>query len=230
MPTSQPKPWNPPSLHTAEEDEGVLSVPTPGEPVEKEGPWEAELAAERERLREQARAEGYSAGHAEGLKAGEQEVQDLVSRLSGMLEQVCAPVSELEGELETAVLGLAVEIARRVVLHEVSVEPERLLGVIRECLRKVPLSHGPLRLRVSSEDKQMLTRSKLKLPASGLQLQVDPDLLRGGCVLEVSEPVAQGVDRDWHPPGSGGGAEVDARLDRRWRQVLAVIFDEALVQ
>lgn len=177
-----------------------------------------------------ARELGYSEGLEHGRRDGQAETAAAAAALDQLLKHLTEPVAELEPDLERAILALAVEIARRVVLHEISVNPAHLQSILRECLRHVPVRHGLLRLRVSPADYEILLANAVELSEDGLEVLADSTLSHGGCVLEVASAAPVGPDRDWQANADDESGEVDARIERRWRQVLAALFDEDLIQ
>lgn len=215
------RPWRPPSLAVTDAVAGddALASPLPAATHRDERPIEKESSAA-----------SYEDGYARGLEVGREEITKATASLSRVIEGFGGAVVELNAEVESALVALAVEMARRVVLHELSLGPEPLLAALRECLRRVPVPRGRLRLRLHPADREMLATAQQELPRKDIELLDDPTLSRGGCVLEVVESTPVQPDRRWRVREEEPVAQVDARVERRWRQVLAVLFDEDLIQ
>lgn len=215
------RPWRPPSLTVTDAVAGddALASPLPAATHRDERPIEKESSAA-----------SYEDGYARGLEVGREEITKATASLSRVIEGFGGAVVELNAEVESALVALAVEMARRVVLHELSLGPEPLLAALRECLRRVPVPRGHLRLRLHPADREMLATAQQELPRKDIELLDDPTLSRGGCVLEVVESTPVQPDRRWRVREEEPVAQVDARVERRWRQVLAVLFDEDLIQ
>lgn len=213
------RPWQPPSLGGAAD--AAEPEHTPGEAAPP--PVDPQVEAESRRA-------GYEAGYAQGLEAGKTELAEAAARLRALLDGLSGPLDEIDAEVETALVALALEIARRVVLHELSLGPEPLLAAMRECLKRVPVPRGPLRLRLNPADRELLAAAGQEVVPEEMELADDATLSPGGCVLEVIESAPVRPERRWHDRNGASVAEVDARVERRWRQVLAVLFDEDLIQ
>lgn len=185
---------------------------------------------EREQLRQRVHSEAYAAGYEEGRQAAIAAGDCVVEDLRRIVRRLTASLVELEPRVESALVALALEVARRVVLREIAVEPDTLIEVIRETLRRVPIPRGPLRLRLHPQDLEIIEERREDLPGKDLSLVADSSLSRGGCVLEVLEEEPIRADRRWRQREGQVLTEVDGRVERRWRQVLAALFDEDLVQ
>ncbi len=178
------------------------SAAAAGEP---NGAPKPSAAEEIERLRQQARAEGYQAGHAEGYRAGQQAGQAAglkeAQQLAGIAARLESGLNELDQQVADELLALAVELARAVVREEIGARPETLLKVVREALAQLPHQHAAIYLH--PEDASLL-RSYLgdQLGHAGHRIHEDFKLARGDCVVET------------------GGSQVDASVAMRWRRVL----------
>lgn len=162
-------------------------------------------AAELERIHQQARDEGFQNGRQEGYQAGFKEGQ---AKTLGETQRIARAATKLDGamaDLESTVadelLALAVEIARQVVLQEISVRPESLISVVHEALGQLPHQHASIYLH---PDDVALLRSHLgeHLAHAGHRIHEDFKLQRGDCVIEA------------------GGTQIDATVAMRWQRVL----------
>jgi flagellar assembly protein FliH len=102
-----------------------------------------------------------------------------------------------------AVLELACDLARQILRHEISSNPNALLPVIRESLgllfadsRSVAVKLHPLDLEVLQPVIQE------EFPAVSLNLTADATITRGGCLIESA------------------GTVVDGRLEKRWARAI----------
>jgi flagellar assembly protein FliH len=174
--------------------EGLEPVPTP-DPVE----------AEKQRLKdayETARKEGYAAGLAEARE----EVKASSKRFKALTESYSAALDSLDFRLSDQVLNLALDVARQVVAGELAARPERILDVVNMALRQMVETTREARLLLNPDDAA-LVRPLLNdaLDKSRLRIVEDIRIVRGGCLIET-------------PQG-----DLDATLQARWRQVVAVL-------
>lgn len=200
--------------------------------TEAEPPTEAELAAEQAARHEQACREGFeagrkdghedgfkegrAAGHAEGTEAGRQEgfqaglaegreeAARQAQRLSDLSGACAESLGRLEAEMGQALLTLALDVARQVVRDTLTVEPERVLGAVREVLHFDVKDAAPLRLWVNVADHEIVAQNLADdLRSAGWKLLIDDDILPGGCRAETAF------------------GTIDATLQTRWRRVAA---------
>lgn len=166
-------------------------------------------------LREAARQEGYQAGfdsgRAEGLRAGQEAAEATGRKLAAQLAQAIARldagVAELEHTVADELLALALEIARKVVQQTVAVQPQVVLGVIRQALAQLPVQHAMIHL--NAEDAALVRgHAGEQLAHGGHRIQEDAQLARGDVVIE------------------SGGAHLNARLATRWQHVIAALGDD----
>lgn len=174
--------------------EGLEAVPAP-DPVE----------AEKRRIEEAfeaAREQGYSSG----LAQAKDEARSQAGRFKSLTESYSAAIDSLDFRLSDQVLNLALDVARQVVAGELAARPERILDVVNLALRQMVETTREARLLLNPEDAEII-RPLLNeaLDKSRLRIVEDVRIVRGGCLIET-------------PQG-----DLDATLQARWRQVVAVL-------
>jgi len=176
------QPWVPPIIQqTSEEIELTEAPPAP-------------TAAELEAIYEAARAEGHASGHAQGLAQGEREAREagdarqraIALQLIAVLEMAGRPLEAIDAEVENALVDLAICIARQIIRRELRTSPGEVVAVVREALGQLPMATRERKLYLHPEDILMV-RQALGLADSehGWQLEADPLLTRGGCLIET---------------------------------------------
>ncbi|MBI1190858.1 MAG: hypothetical protein GC200_09295 [Tepidisphaera sp.] len=180
-----------------------------------------EAQKERARLvgdaREAGRAEGLAMGRQEGYAKGLEEgrQQGLAERKAALGQIEAAWVSGLESFLsrreemlqaaKTDLLGLAAEIARRVVKRVVELDPKVVDGQMEAAIRECGLGTR-LVVAVSPADEAM---ARAALPrvlgalgaGAAAELVLDPALTSGSCVVRS-------------PGGGTVNAEIQTQLER----------------
>jgi flagellar assembly protein FliH len=158
--------------------------------------------AERARLREAARAEGY----ADGLAAGRVEGEQACGRMKQLAESFGNTLDNLDFRLADMVLELALDVARQVVAGELAARPERILDVVNLALKQMAETSREARLLLNPDDAA-LVRPHLDqvLDKNRLRIVEDVRIVRGGCLIET------------------GQGDLDATLPARWRQVVQVL-------
>ena len=146
-------------------------------------------------LEEAARIEGYNRGYEEGYAAGRAAAEAAMAvhleRLAGLINDVVEQHAGFYRAAERQVVDLALQIAQRVVEHEVENMPDLAVGVIRAALDEMD-ARTAVRIRVSPEDEALLRRrwSQVVPPgidAGRIELQVDERIQSGGGVIETTQ-------------------------------------------
>ncbi len=163
---------------------------------------EVDAAAELEKLRAMARAEGY----AEGVTAGRIEGEQACTRMKQLAESFSSTLDNFDFRLADMVLELSLDIARQVVAGELAARPERILDVVNMALKQMAETSREARLLLNPEDAA-LVRPHLEqvLDKNRLRIVEDARIVRGGCLIE------------------SGQGDLDATLPARWRQVVQVL-------
>lgn len=172
-------------------------------------------AAEQARdevVRQQAYAEGFAQGRAHATVDAEHRVatylqgqgRETAERLASVITSAQQQISESAQVMAQGVLELACEMARQLLRHELSVNPNALQPVIREALDILAVQGKAATVHLHPQDLEVM-RDSLQAEFQGLSLLVvaDPGVKPGGCLV------------------SAAGTVVDGTLEGRWRRVLA---------
>jgi flagellar assembly protein FliH len=159
-----------------------------------------ELAA----LEQQARDEGYAAGHAEGNAAAQQQLRQRMAQLDALYEAAARPLQILDEQTGQELVRLATIVAGRVIASELQLAPELIARAVRQAASALPAATRELRVHLHPGDLALL--QELGAAESHWQLLADPALARGDCQLESAR------------------SRLDARVETR----LAAIIDAVL--
>jgi flagellar assembly protein FliH len=167
-------------------------------------------------LRARAHADGFAEGFAQGQAVavlhGEQQLQayidgqgrEAAAQFAKLLQSTQAQLADAHQVMARGVLELACEVARQVLRHELSVNPNAVLPVVREGLTLLADDSKAAVVRLNPLDLDVL-QDTLQTEFSGLALTLTPDssIAPGGCRI------------------SSAGAVVDGDLHLRWRRAIA---------
>jgi flagellar assembly protein FliH len=183
-------------------------------------------AAELTRLRQQAHAEGYAAGHAEGVRAAEEVVAqaeraaaarlaEAQARWDRRLASAAAALGAAAGQLEAAAVPVADDIRESIVGavltlvedllgRELALADSPALDAVRRALTLCP-ADAPVVLRLHPDDlADVPAEAMAELPDS-VQVVADPRIERAGAVAEC------------------GPRRIDAQLGAALERVQAVL-------
>ncbi len=170
-----------------------------GSTVFRSGGVALPTASQVEGIHRQARDEGFQAGYAEGLQKALQENQRF-SELISVFEQ------QMDEQVASELLALSLDIARQVLHQALKVNPELLLGVVREAIGTLPHVNQGAHLILHPDDAA-LVREHMgeQLTHSGWKIFEDARVERGGARIETAN------------------SQIDASLETRWKRVVAAL-------
>ena len=157
-------------------------------------------------IQEQARQEGYQAGHAEGLAAGREEAAREADRLRELANAFSVEVAQADETISQQVLDLAVDLARALLKSALAIRPELVIPVVKEAVRYLPALHQPALLFLNPGDA-VLVKDRIgdELGKMGWQLADDAQLEPGSCRVETANN------------------QIDASLPTRWQRLTAAL-------
>ncbi len=159
----------------------------------------------------QGREAGYQEGYNEGLEKGYQENVELLKQqaaeLVKLLESLNEPFKHLDERVETALVDLVIGIATQLIRREIKTDKGQIVAVVREAVNALPLANQKLILRLHPEDAKLVVKAlKLGEHAAQWQIEEDPLLTRGGCIVET------------------GDSHVDATVENRLAAIVAKVL------
>ncbi len=164
--------------------------------------------------REEAQAQGYTQGHQDATREANQRMDAYVAgegraaaeRLAGMFTAAASGLDEVQERMARGVLEMACALARQVLRHELSVNPNALQPVIREALGTLVTDGRAATVRLHPRDLDVLrTPLEEEFGSTPVTWLADPAVPEGGCLVE------------------SGGAVIDGRLETRWKQAVSTL-------
>ncbi|MHB1216218.1 MAG: flagellar assembly protein FliH [Thiobacillus sp.] len=161
-------------------------------------------------IQDQARQEGYNAGHAEGLAKGyvdgQQKAVLEATRLSDLANTFTTEIGNADEVISQQVLDLSVDLARALLKSALEIRPELVIPIVKEAVRYLPALHQPALLFLNPADA-VLVKDRIgdELEKMGWQLTDDAQLGRGSCRVETASN------------------QIDASLPTRWQRLTAAL-------
>ncbi|MGI2211474.1 flagellar assembly protein FliH [Shewanella oncorhynchi] len=134
---------------------------------------------------EQGHTEGLAQGHEQGLETGLAQAKILLSRFETLLAQFEKPLQLLDGDIELSLLNLSMTLAKSVIGHELKTHPEQVLSALRLGIESLPIKEQTVTIRLHPDDVILVEQlySTAQLTRSKWELEVDPSLSPGDCIL-----------------------------------------------
>jgi flagellar assembly protein FliH len=151
---------------------------------------------------------GFRAGETAARKKLESEVREIVSKLAEKISEIAAQGPEAIRRAEGDTVRLAIEIARRVLHREISVDPSALAALVGAALEKLR-NQEIHRVRIHPDLEKLLKSSLDQFGRSAaIEVLPDPTLPRGGVSFEI------------------GRGSLDASVDTQLREIERGLADE----
>jgi len=160
-----------------------------------------------EALHKEAYDEGFELGRNAGIEQGTSEINEQVARLTQLLGGLAHPFNQLDDEVVSSIADLAILIAKLVIRRELKVDPGEIVAVVRDTMQHLPVAARSPRVRMHPDDIEIVA-SALSIgdESRSWQLQPDPLITRGGCVVETES------------------SRIDATVEARLAAIVAKMF------
>lgn len=143
------------------------------------------LSREFQTRLKQERNTAFEAGRKAALDASTQELQTHYERLSEAIQELATCRQRYLRETEREVVQLSLEIARRIIRRELTIDPEAILGLLRAGLESVSLREV-LEVRVHTAHAEMVRVALQRMGApAAISVVGDPHLEPGAVCVET---------------------------------------------
>lgn len=163
---------------------------TPITPVRTASDQQIEFTIECERLRDNAREQGYQ----EGLQQANSEIENLKVQLSEWLEFIKNPVQLLDKTVSQEIVKTIGWICETCIGIEISMQPEKLLILVDAIKKELSGMQNERQLMMNSDDIEWL---KSQLGSRNQEvigiLKADPSLKRGDFYLKSEHSELDGT-------------------------------------
>jgi flagellar assembly protein FliH len=140
---------------------------------------QAHLAA----LEREAFAKGYAQGERAGIEAGGKRAEAMLRRVAQTLTDLSGLRETLIHQTERQMVQLALTIAKRIVLREVTLDPELIAAMAHVALQKLGTSSRAT-IRLHPEDYTVVAHEGERWGGGQVTVVPDPAIARGGCLVE----------------------------------------------
>jgi flagellar assembly protein FliH len=148
--------------------EGVAEPGRGGRPVNRPVPKTPEDLVREEKLK------GFEEWRLAGIEAIEREAIQLLAGLRSAVESVDILRAQILREAETQIVTLAVAIARRILIEEISVNPGLIAATVKEAIRKIERP-GPVTVKVHPDLYNLIAGINDGVAESPAEIIIDID-------------------------------------------------------
>lgn len=141
---------------------------------------EARLAA----LEREAFTKGYAAGERAGVEAGARRADGMLRRVAQTIEELSQLRRTITRDTQLQMVQLALALARRVVLRELSLDPDLVAALAHVAVERLG-EQVAATIRLHPEDyATVLSHRGEQWEGAQVTVVPDPAVQRGGCVVE----------------------------------------------
>ena len=167
---------------------------------------EASPGSQTMAIEKQAFEQGYKEGERIGKQMGERMVENTVKRYERSIQQLASTHRLLTEAMEIATVRLSLEVAKKIVQREMSLDADLIGVMVSVALKRVNGHHG-IEVRVSSHDYKRVCEVIRNTNAS-IPVKEDAGLERGDFVVDTVE------------------THLDGRISSQIDAVSRALFDE----
>src|SRR5438105_7806679 len=157
-------------------------------------------------VEKQAFEQGYAEGERIGKQMGEKMVETVVKRYDTGIVKLAEAHKTLVEAMEEQTVFLALQIARKIVQRELTMDPDIVAALASVALKRV-LSHQSITLRVSRQDFEHV-RAVVAAANPAISVKDDATLERGDFVVDTAQ------------------THLDGRVASQIETIGRVLFDE----
>ncbi|CAG1005089.1 Flagellar assembly protein FliH [Methylophilaceae bacterium] len=140
---------------------------------------------------ENARKDGFKQGLQEGFQAGMQKAEEISAENEHHFLQIGnafqAALQDADAKIAEDLLRLALDIAKAMLKSSLEVDSRKILPIVRDSIRYLPVVKHPARILLNPADVQMVNdHLSEELAEGGWQIIEDATIERGGCMVDTS--------------------------------------------
>jgi flagellar biosynthesis/type III secretory pathway protein FliH len=137
-----------------------------------------------DRIEREAYEKGYATGEKAGFDMGEKKAKVLFDKLDALLADVATMRQQIVKEMETQFVELAVSIARKIIVKELTVQPAEIIKMTKEGLLKLERT-GQITIKVNPTLYDFFMKHKPDLTRihPDIVIDVDPSVSPFGTVV-----------------------------------------------
>jgi flagellar biosynthesis/type III secretory pathway protein FliH len=141
-------------------------------------------------LKGRAYAQGFTEGEKAGIDSERKNLKAVLDTLSQVVQQLDDIKNEVYRYSEKEVVSLAMSIATKIVRHEVTINKNVILNVLKKALQKIA-DYDKIKIRVNPSDLRFLKTqnhqfSHLTDKVENIVFEEDEAILPGGCLIETN--------------------------------------------
>jgi flagellar assembly protein FliH len=178
------------------QDEGVVPFDMPTLKMDRGSDDALSVTQNVDNIEREAYEKGFEVGEKAGFAMGEQKAMVLVEKLENIIKELTTLEEKLIRELEPQLVELAVSIARKIILKELTFNPDEIVEITKEALMRLERA-GQITIKINPSLYDLFVKHKPEIQSihPDIVFDVDPTApLYGSVVMGPLEEVVTDVD------------------------------------
>lgn len=160
------------------------------------GPLSGSASVNEEQIEREAYEKGFAAGEDAGFSMGEKKALVLTERLENIISELTGLRKKIVRETEPQVVELAVDIAKKIILKELTLDPDEIVNITREAILRLERT-GQITIKINASLYELFMKHKQEI------LNIHPDVVfdvdpaassHGAVIMSPSEEIVTDVD------------------------------------
>ena len=179
-------------------DKDITAFPMPAlKRLHEQGdPLAGSSSVSQEHIEREAYEKGFASGESAGFSMGEKKALVLTEKLENIINELTELRKKIVRETEPQVVELAVDIARKILLKELTLNPDEIVNMTKEALLRLERA-GQVTIKINSSLHELFMNHKQEL------LNIHPDVVfdvdpsasvHGSVVMSPSEEIVTDLD------------------------------------
>jgi flagellar assembly protein FliH len=149
-----------------------------------------DLPAEHIReIEEKAYAKGFVRGERAGIESGNEKIESVLNSIKQGLAELKKIKQDIYQETEEEIVKLAMAIARKIVCHEINVNKDTVVNVVKQAVEKVE-GNEKVQVKLSCKDFDFINKEKPEILDKIANIEnagfiMDESVCDGGCIIET---------------------------------------------
>lgn len=137
----------------------------------------------------EAYSEGFERGRREGMESARDETSTLVSGFVDVMESLSHYTQDFDEQIARDLVELSTKIAEQVILKELSIAPELLIGIVEKIFDSLPDKGSRVSVYLHPQDATAFNDQLAGSEHEFWKILEDSELNRGDCRLESNDSI-----------------------------------------
>ena len=113
-------------------------------------------------IESKAYEKGFTSGEKAGFAKGEERLDVLLDGIESLIKEMKVIKKETIKKLESQVLDLAITIAKKIVIDELTIQPDVIVRIVKESLKKLEKT-GTIKIKINASYYDLFIKKKPEL-------------------------------------------------------------------